>query len=111
MGPTTRQPESELNELGDSQAENITNKSAFGPISPPKRPPPVPPHPVSQLERQQQIREEVELGAQQDVTEVINNVLFQTQCAIKPYEIDADGEQVDLVKEYVPSCVPQENSS
>jgi ubiquitin carboxyl-terminal hydrolase 25/28 len=42
--------------------------------------------------------EEVEIGAQQDVTEVINNVLFQSQCAIRPLRIDSDGEQVDLIK-------------
>jgi ubiquitin carboxyl-terminal hydrolase 25/28 len=34
-----------------------------------------------------QLKEEVEIGAQQDVTEVINNVLFQSQCAIQPREI------------------------
>ena len=78
----------------------VSESGAFiGPIGPPNRPPPVPPRPTPQADLQKQIIEEVELGAQQDVTEVINNVLFQTQCAIKPNNTDADGEQLDLVKE------------
>lgn len=71
----------------------------IGPIGPPNRPPPVPPRPAPQIDSKKLALEEVELGAQQDVTEVINNLLFQTQCAIKPNKIDADGEQHDLVKE------------
>lgn len=62
-------------------------------------PPPVPPRPTPEADRQKQLLEEVEIGAQQDVTEVINNVLFQSQCAIKPRGIDDDGEQVDQIKE------------
>ncbi|KAJ5679680.1 hypothetical protein N7462_007924 [Penicillium macrosclerotiorum] len=73
-------------------------------ISPPRpeapnRPPPVPPRPLSDTDRQRQLIEEVEIGAQQDVTEVINNVLFQSQCAIKPRGIDSDGEQLDQIKD------------
>ncbi|KAK2865220.1 hypothetical protein FQN49_003796 [Arthroderma sp. PD_2] len=66
-------------------------------IAAPNRPPPVPPRPAPRVDNEQLIREEVELGAQQDVTEVINNVLFQAQCAIKPTKIDADGNQIDLI--------------
>ena len=65
----------------------------------PAEPPPVPPRPVQDADRQRQLIEEVEMGAQQDVTEVINNVLFQSQCAIKPYGISPDGEQLDQIKE------------
>lgn len=65
----------------------------------PSAPPPVPPRPVSEEDRQRQLREELEIGAQQDVTEAINNVLFQSQCAIKPISISSDGEQLDQVKE------------
>jgi ubiquitin carboxyl-terminal hydrolase 25 len=61
----------------------------------PTRPPPIPPRTHS--ERRTTINEE-ELYRQQDVTEVIGNVLFQLQCAIKPDEIDASGEQIDLIK-------------
>lgn len=62
-------------------------------------PPPVPPRNVPQVDREKQLKEEVEIGAQQDVTEVINNVLFQSQCAIKPRGIGSDGEQLDQIKE------------
>ncbi|KAK9562640.1 ubiquitin-specific protease ubp2 [Aspergillus fumigatus] len=69
---------------------------AFGP---PNQPPPVPPRPTIQVDPQKQLLEEVEIGAQQDVTEVINNVLFQSQCAIKPIAFAQDGEQLDQVKD------------
>ncbi|CAI7568146.1 unnamed protein product [Penicillium glandicola] len=62
-------------------------------------PPPVPPRNAPQVDREKQLREEVEIGAQQDVTEVINNVLFQSQCAIKPRGIGSDGEQLDQIKD------------
>ena len=64
----------------------------------PKRPPPVPPRPKT-IEQKEIIRSEVELGAQQDVTEVIANVLFQLQCAIKPLSVDESGEQIDQIKD------------
>ena len=66
---------------------------------PSSQPPPVPPRPGPQPDPQKQLIEEVEIGAQQDVTEVINNVLFQSQCAIKPISLAPDGEQLDQVKE------------
>lgn len=74
---------------------------APAPVSPSKEPPPVPPRPIPEADRQRQLLEEVEIGAQQDVTEAINNVLFQSQCAIKPISFFPDGEQLDQVKEYV----------
>ncbi|KAE8356901.1 hypothetical protein BDV28DRAFT_126391 [Aspergillus coremiiformis] len=66
---------------------------------PSSQPPPVPPRPGPQPDPQRQLIEEVEIGAQQDVTEVINNVLFQSQCAIKPISLASDGEQLDQVKD------------
>lgn len=65
-------------------------------------PPPIPPRPVPQVDQKKQLIDEVEIGAQQDVTEVINNVLFQSQCAIRPIGIAPDGEQLDQIKECVP---------
>ncbi|KAI9367495.1 hypothetical protein BJX61DRAFT_551394 [Aspergillus egyptiacus] len=62
-------------------------------------PPPVPPRPTPQVDPQRHLIEEVEIGAQQDVTEVINNVLFQSQCAIRPLSIAQDGEQLDQIKD------------
>jgi ubiquitin carboxyl-terminal hydrolase 25 len=74
---------------------------------PPDRPPPIPPRP-NPLEAQKP-RGELEMGAQQDVTEVIANVLFQLECAIKPTSFEADGEQVDQIKQLV--APPLEGSS
>lgn len=65
-------------------------------LPPPNRPPPVPPRPAH--ESKLSIQEQLEIGAQQDVTEVIGNVLFQIQCAIKPESHDDNGEQIDRVK-------------
>lgn len=64
---------------------------------PPHRPPPVPPRPTGE-EQKSNLQDEVELGAQQDVTEVVGNVLFQLQCAVKPISIDKSGEQIDEIK-------------
>ncbi|EYE91140.1 ubiquitin-specific protease UBP2 [Aspergillus ruber CBS 135680] len=72
---------------------------ATAPIAQPSQPPPVPPRPTPQVDPRKQLIEEVEIGAQQDVTEVINNVLFQSQCAIRPLGIAPDGEQVDQIKD------------
>lgn len=79
---------------GDTPIE----KQSAQKVDPPSRPPPEPPRPA-ESDRKRQLIEEVELGAQQDVTEVINNVLFQSECAIKPRGIAPDGEQLDQIKE------------
>jgi ubiquitin carboxyl-terminal hydrolase 25/28 len=86
----------------DSGDNQVSPNDVFKPaekVEPPIRPPPVPPRPA-EVQGNKQLIEEVELGAQQDVTEVINNVLFQSECAIKPRALESDGEQVDIVKEY-----------
>lgn len=64
-------------------------------IVPPTRPPPCPPRPQEELTKQ-----DVEFGAQQDVTEVISNVLWQTECAIRATSFDAAGEQIDQIKDW-----------
>ncbi|KAL4788218.1 hypothetical protein BJX76DRAFT_200852 [Aspergillus varians] len=79
-------------EVSDVQPETVQ-------IGPSNKPPPVPPRPTPQVDPRKQIIDEVEIGAQQDVTEVINNVLFQSQCAIRPLRIAQDGEQIDQVKD------------
>ena len=66
------------------------------PEGPPSRPPPVPPRRLP--DEKKAIQDEVELGAQQDVTECNANVLFQIQCAIKPEYYDESGEQIDQIK-------------
>lgn len=68
---------------------------------PPERPPPVPPRPQPTGNVQRPV-DELELGAQQDVTEVIGNVLFQLECAMRPTGIDSTGEQHDEIKQYGP---------
>ncbi|KAI9757658.1 MAG: ubiquitin-specific protease ubp2 [Chaenotheca gracillima] len=65
--------------------------------SPPGRAPPVPPRPQPTVSAKPM--DELEFGAQQDVTEVIGNVLFQLECAIRPTGFDKDGEQRDEIKE------------
>jgi len=65
---------------------------------PPKRSPPLPPRPKQIDTRPSNALQEAEVGAQQDVTEVIANFLFQLQCAIKAESVDESGEQIDRVK-------------
>ena len=68
----------------------------------PDRPPPIPPRPkvnTKLSESSSKPVDELELGAQQDVTEVIGNVMFQLECAMRPTGIDSNGEQLDEVKQ------------
>lgn len=76
--------------LGDPGNENTSILAR-----PPNRPPPVPPRPRP---IETNAVQEAEYGAQQDVTEVIANVLFQLQCAIKAESVDESGEQIDQIK-------------
>ena len=86
-------PLSPIKELYQDQGETEIRNAT----SPPSRPPPFPPRPKS--EDQKVLQEEISYGAQQDVTEVIANVLFQLQCAIRPDSVDESGEQIDRIKE------------
>lgn len=60
----------------------------------PDRPPPIPPRP----KREEPPLNDMMFGRQQDVTECIGNVMFQLEAAIKPEQIDENGEQIDIVK-------------
>ena len=94
------QPDSNLIDLtseDDSKPNQIQGNPITSLQSPPKRPPPFPPRPLTQRQNSDAIKE-AEYGAQQDVTEVIANVLFQLECAIKPQAIDQSGEQIDQIK-------------
>ena len=67
----------------------------------PDRPPPVPPRPKPHPEQSKNElwREKAEDAAQQqDVTEVIENVLYKTECAIRPSSLGSDDEQQDEIK-------------
>lgn len=66
------------------------------PVEPPSRPPPIPPRPLPVLQQDPTLEE---YARQQDVTEVLNHVLFQLSCAIKPTGFDEEGEQVDQIKD------------
>ncbi|KAF3915703.1 hypothetical protein AA313_de0209928 [Arthrobotrys entomopaga] len=63
---------------------------------PPERPPPIPPRPSQKPNRKSS--NTFSLGRQQDVTECIENVMFQLEAALKPQGYDADGEQLDIIK-------------
>lgn len=73
----------------------------------PDKPPPIPPRNKAGLSIQTNDHKEVitdddiwKFGSQQDVTEVIGNVMFRLQCAIKPTSIDpVSGEQIDNVRD------------
>ncbi|KAH8661378.1 hypothetical protein BGZ60DRAFT_84575 [Tricladium varicosporioides] len=85
--------------------DNITSANTL--LSPPEKQPPLPPRNKSGLVIQtndtRDSRSDDELwrfGSQQDVTEVIGNVNFRLQCAIKPTSIDpSSGEQIDVVRD------------
>ncbi|RAL03741.1 ubiquitin-specific protease UBP2 [Aspergillus ibericus CBS 121593] len=94
--------DSEMQDVQDepsSEQVPSSDTTSIDPVEPSSRPPPVPPRPTPQVDAQKQLIEEVEIGAQQDVTEVINNVLFQSQCAIRPIAHSPEGEQIDQVKD------------
>ena len=90
--------ESNVPELVKATADHPEPVAATSTEAPPNRPPPFPPRPRTQQDASDAIKE-AEYGAQQDVTEVIANVLFQLQCAIKSEAVDETGEQLDQVKQ------------
>ncbi|KAL6721170.1 ubiquitin-specific protease ubp2 [Lecanora helva] len=78
-----------------SFSEKVVSPTAM----PPKRSPPLPPRPKQVAVTTSNALQEAEVGAQQDVTEVIANFLFQLQCAIQAESVDETGEQIDRVKD------------
>ena len=91
-------PRSPTKESTNNQEwSELARQGATALTGPPNRPPPVPPRQKPE-EQKRALLEEVEIGAQQDVTEVIANVLFQLQCAIKAESVDETGEQIDQIK-------------
>lgn len=81
----------------NSESHQLASQDGTALPGPPNRPPPVPLRQKPE-EQKRALQEEVEIGAQQDVTEVIANVLFQLQCAIKAESVDETGEQIDQIK-------------
>jgi ubiquitin carboxyl-terminal hydrolase 25/28 len=100
-------------ETNDQQDIVMTNGAPLTPppetnLKIPERKPPVPPRnkpsPIKiKAESNDATRtrtQRLEFGAQQDVTEVIGNVMFRLQCAIKATSIDPRfGEQIDKIRE------------
>lgn len=94
--------------------ENIEVIDAIDPLAPvekdlqtPEKPPPIPPRNkpgainTSSANEKSIGAEMLRFGAQQDVTEVIQNVLFRMSCAIKPSRenVENKNEQVDLIRD------------
>lgn len=73
---------------------NVIGAPLTPPPEMPDRPPPIPPRP----RREEPPQGDMMFGRQQDVTECIGNVMFQLEAAIKPEQIDENGEQIDIVK-------------
>ncbi|KAL8814923.1 MAG: hypothetical protein Q9223_005893 [Gallowayella weberi] len=80
----------------DLRGPHCIKKPEEAVIAPPNRPPPCPPRPATEVPT----KAEVEMSAQQqDVTEVIENFLYQMECAIKATAFDPAGEQIDQIKD------------
>lgn len=80
---------------------SLTIVSAPQVPAPDRAPPPVPPRPQPNPDQQKNDswRAEAEKAAMQhDVTEVLQDVLFKTECAIKPTSVLPDGEQNNQIK-------------
>lgn len=80
-----------ISEIGKS---NEMGAPLTPPPEPDRPPPPIPPRP----RREDPPQGDMMFGRQQDVTECIGNVMFQLEAAIKPEQIDENGEQIDIVK-------------
>ncbi|KAF2096480.1 cysteine proteinase, partial [Rhizodiscina lignyota] len=100
--PTTDAPDSasDTTLVGDIRTPESDEDDMNDDPSPPARPPPVPPRPKVDTSKQADLLQEVEfLAKQQDVTEAMENVLFQLRCAIKPIDVEENGEQIDQITE------------
>ncbi|KAK6497730.1 ubiquitin-specific protease ubp2 [Arthrobotrys musiformis] len=68
----------------------------------PERPPPIPPRPSKEksavVSSAVSASQSYEFGRQQDVTECIENVMFQLEAALKGEGVEPDGEQLDIIK-------------
>lgn len=89
-----------LNEKDSIKQATLKEELSSKVPEPPNRPPPVPPRQEeNHLDESKIEKEVIEMGAQQqDVTEVIDHVLFQLGSAIKAQSLDEDGEQIDQIK-------------
>ncbi|KAE8449971.1 hypothetical protein EG329_007110 [Mollisiaceae sp. DMI_Dod_QoI] len=94
---------------GDAVMVNgeVTSDESKKVLTAPEKPPPIPPRNksglvISTTESKDLIPDDDlwRFGTQQDVTEVIGNVTFRLQCAIKPTSIEeGSGEQIDVIRD------------
>ena len=84
--------------IAEQVSSHRGNENSGTEVVPPKRSPPLPPRPQPINTSASNALQEAEYGAQQDVTEVIANCLFQFQCAITAESQDGSGEQIDRIK-------------
>jgi ubiquitin carboxyl-terminal hydrolase 25 len=90
----------------DTQMADGDNSASEAAPSMPDKPPPVPPRNKAGLSIQTNTRETISeddlwrFGSQQDVTEVIGNVVWRMQCAIKANSIEeSTEEQIDDIRD------------
>lgn len=95
-----------IKEDHDTQMVDGDNSTPESAIAMPDKPPPVPPRNKAGLSIQTNTRETISdddlwrFGSQQDVTEVIGNVVWRMQCAIKASSIeDSTEEQIDDIRD------------
>ena len=93
-------------ESEDTEMADGNNSASQTALAMPDKPPPVPPRNKAGLSIQTNAREIISdddlwrFGSQQDVTEVIGNVMFRIQCAIKASSIeDSTEEQIDDIRD------------
>ncbi|KAK6524616.1 ubiquitin-specific protease ubp2 [Arthrobotrys megalospora] len=84
-------------------APAVSEKDGMRVLPPmPDRPPPIPPRPkeksVAVASSAVSAPQSFEFGRQQDVTECIENVMFQLEAALKGEGTEPDGEQLDIIK-------------
>jgi ubiquitin carboxyl-terminal hydrolase 25/28 len=94
------------------QMDEESQENNKKPTPPSRSPPPIPPrHPKGGSDTLAQVKKETEnAAAMQDVHEVNNKILFQTQCAIAPERIDEQGNQINQIREYVCSSLLEDPS-
>ena len=92
---------SRMNEQQPASTDNLDDdmKDTVEISAPNRPPPPVPPRPNQVFNKDDLLKEAEFEATQRDVTEVIDNVFFQLQCAIRPNVISDGGERFDTTKQ------------
>lgn len=101
LQPLVQASPSRVNEQlsADSAGTDGTLEDIIENSTPDRPPPPVPPRPNVASNNDDLLKEAEFEATQRDVTEVIDNVFFQLQCAIKPNIVSDGGERFDTTKQ------------